>query len=296
MKRTTIALLMLLPVAGAATLAGCGKSGEDPVPAVPLTAITLDKTSATLAAGATLQLSAQSVVPADATDKTFTWGTLHPAVATVSASGLVTINATAVDGATASITATANDGSGVTGTCAISVEGVMINGVVWARTNVAAVGAFAAAPEAPGMFYQWNIKTAWAAAGEVQNWNTTDATGDEWLASNDPCPGGWRVPTPTELGKLADEDNVESAWVTSPANGRTFTAKPSGPSIFLPAAGWREHTTGTLVNVGRDGQYWSGSGRTNTDAHYFFLNKDGASMSYYYRTTGQSVRCVKHIE
>ncbi len=300
MKKTIISALLILPLAGVTTLAGCKKSGEDPPaplpPPVKVTAITLDKPSATLAAGATLQLAVQSVAPADATDKTYTWGTLHPVVATVSTGGLVTINATAADGATASITATANDGSGITATCTVSVEGAMINGVVWARTNVTAFRTFAATSAESGLYYQWGRNTAWPSTGAVTGWNTEAATGNEWLAANDPCPENWRIPSVAEFETLLDTDRVTSEWVPSPVTGRTFTARPSGPTIFMAATGFRNYTDGAFMFVGQDGQYWSQAryiGHTTTSSHYFFLNKDGASMSYYHCTAGQSVRCVK---
>ena len=64
----------------------------------------------------TVSVSA-TVSPADANDKTFTWESSDPAVATVDASGVVT----AVGGGSATITATTTDG-GHTDECAIAVE------------------------------------------------------------------------------------------------------------------------------------------------------------------------------
>ena len=96
--------------------------------AVKVTAITLNKTATTITAGQTETLSVSSVTPDDATDQTVTWSSDNEAVATVDADGKVT----AVAFGTANITATANDGSGVKATCAVTVSKVVtINQSDW---------------------------------------------------------------------------------------------------------------------------------------------------------------------
>jgi hypothetical protein len=80
-------------------------------------------------------------------------------------------------------------------------EGVEINGVVWATRNVDRPGTFAATPYDPGMLYQWNSKVGWSATDSLwssdndDKWVCRDRKGDEWAASTDPCPPGWRIPT-----------------------------------------------------------------------------------------------------
>ena len=77
--------------------------------------INLNKTSATLATGATDMLTA-TVLPADSTDKSVTWSSSNAAVAAVSPSGLVT----GVSAGTAAITAKTVDGS-LTASCSVTV-------------------------------------------------------------------------------------------------------------------------------------------------------------------------------
>ncbi len=260
---------------------------------VKVTAIALNHASATLAAGATLQLSIESIAPDNAADPSVKWDTTDAAVASVNNAGLVTIADSAADGATAGITATANDGSETTTACAITVEYALINSIYWAKRNVDAVGTFAATPQDAGMFYQWNIKTAWAATGDVTNWNTNGASESEWVAANDPCPAGWRVPTKTELDKLLDGGKVTKTLSADPV-GRTFAGKTSGDgSIFLLAAGSRFYTDGKLTNAGSAGNYWSSTENKGTTAWY--LNCFGilVELSDYYRTFGLPVRCVR---
>ncbi len=83
---------------------------------VAVTGITLNKTSATIEKGETLNLTA-TVSPNNATNKTITWTSNKTDIATVDSSGKVTAKAAG----TATITAKANDGSNKTKTCTITV-------------------------------------------------------------------------------------------------------------------------------------------------------------------------------
>jgi len=91
---------------------------------IPVTGVTVSPTTASIAVGATTALTA-TVAPANATNKTVTWSSSAPAVATVSATGVVTgvsagsatITATAQGGATASSAITVTGGTTGGGTC-----------------------------------------------------------------------------------------------------------------------------------------------------------------------------------
>ena len=87
------------------------------VNAIPVTNIAMSQASASLYVGGTLQLDA-TVTPSNATNADYVWASLDESVATVDENGLVT--AVAVGGTT--ITATASDGSGVYGSCTITVS------------------------------------------------------------------------------------------------------------------------------------------------------------------------------
>ena len=80
------------------------------------TGVTLNKTDATVYTGGTVTLTA-TVSPADASDKGVTWSSSDNSVATVSASGVVT----GVKVGSATITATAKDGSKKSAGCQITV-------------------------------------------------------------------------------------------------------------------------------------------------------------------------------
>ena len=83
---------------------------------VPINRITLSQASATLTEGETLTLTA-TIAPDDAYDKSITWSSSDPCVATVDSTGKVI----AIAPGTATITATANDGSGVNASCEMIV-------------------------------------------------------------------------------------------------------------------------------------------------------------------------------
>ncbi len=85
--------------------------------AIPATSVALNKAETTLEIDAQDQLTA-TVLPEDATDKTVTWTSSDPTIATVDENGLVT----AVAAGTATITATTADGTNLTAQCAVTVN------------------------------------------------------------------------------------------------------------------------------------------------------------------------------
>jgi len=97
---------------------------------------------------------------------------------------------------------------------------------------------------------------------------------------NNPCPGGYRLPTEAEL------DAERTSW------GSNNSAGAIGSVLKLPMAGFRRNSNGSLVNVGTYGYYWS-STVSGTDARYLFFSSSDAYMYTYYRAYGRSVRCLK---
>ena len=96
---------------------GVSAQCEVTVNPVLVSGITLNETNAELTVGENLQMSA-TVAPNNATNKSVTWSSTNETVAVVNESGLVT----AVGSGTCQIKATANDGSGKTASCLVTVE------------------------------------------------------------------------------------------------------------------------------------------------------------------------------
>ena len=270
LKITSVAMLLLI------VAIGCKKENS-------VTGVSLDKTNITLSVDETVTLTA-TVQPNDAANQSVSWTSSDPLVATVS-NGIVNAKKTG----TATITVTTAEGN-YTAKCTVTVtsKGIDINGITWATCNVATPGTFAAKPEDAGMFYQWNRKKGWSATGDVTDWDTTIPAGDTWEKENDPCPAGWRVPNRKELESLLSSD---STW--GERNGITGLFFGAGEeSLFLPAAGIRSYSDGTLNGTGNAGIYWSSANYGSQYAISLYFTNEEALMYYNYRRYGLSVRCV----
>ena len=105
----------------ASTNDGSGLSASCSVTVIkPVSSIQLNKTSLVLYRGASdvTETLTVSVIPSDASDTPFTWLSSNVSVAAVSSSGVVTGKSKG----TATITVSANDGSGASSTCEVEVK------------------------------------------------------------------------------------------------------------------------------------------------------------------------------
>ncbi len=147
---------------------------DNPAPETPtsvaVTSITLNKTYASLLIGGTETLTVDAVAPADATDKTVTWSSDNTDAATVDE------NTGAISGVaagTATITATAKDGSGVTATCTVYV------GLLSGKFTINAIGDQI-------QFAQGNLQAKTDNLG-VDDWTWTFATNQWDYIGNEPA-------------------------------------------------------------------------------------------------------------
>ena len=102
--------------AGGESAKSTSASGTTLVAVVSVTGITLDSSSKILSVGQTIQLTS-TITPSNATDKTVTWTSNHPEIASVNNTGLVTVVAAGI----AVITVTTHDGN-KTAICNVSVS------------------------------------------------------------------------------------------------------------------------------------------------------------------------------
>lgn len=193
--------------------------------------------------------------------------------------------------------------------------GVLINGIRWAKSNVAAPGTFATNPQDVGCFYQWNSKRGWpvgkmsfisatAATDGSTTWNenwdggySPSSSSDIWKSTSDPSPVGWHVPTYMEIRTLLDTAKVTNEWtIQNSVYGRKFTEKATGNSIFLPVSGCRPDRSGILIGTGDSGFYWGSTidinSWDNEASCLMFDYKSTDLTGSYNRAIGYTVRSV----
>jgi uncharacterized protein (TIGR02145 family) len=123
-----------------------------------------------------------------------------------------------------------------------------------------------------------------------------------WYAVADPrglCPVGWHVPSDAEWSTLENfldgssvaggkMKSVSPLWL-SPNSGATNSSGFSG----LP--GGNRNSSGTYVNVGYLGYWWSSTQFSTTSAwlRSLFYNNGDVNRNYYFKRFGFSVRCVR---
>jgi uncharacterized protein YjdB len=143
----------------------------------PVTALTVTSSAITVVAGDTLTMSAIAL-PSNATDKTVTWS-----VADDTGSATITTSSgilTAVSPGAVTVTATANDGSGVTGSLQITVTAPPVTTVSVSAITVTA----SAVTVANGGTLQMNAVVAPGDATDNSvTWSVTDGTGSATITS-----------------------------------------------------------------------------------------------------------------
>ena len=236
--------------------------------------------------------------------------------------GAQTVDIHKADGTTVSYPAsevnyigfTAKQEGGTAPAAAVAVDLGLPSGTKWANMNVGAEQ-----PEDYGLYFAWgetvgygsdtsdgrsfdwanytwcndsyNTQTKYctdSSYGTVDNKTVLDLEDDaayvNWGSS-------WRMPTITEIKELLN--NTTSEWTTvNGVNGRKFTSKTNGNSIFLPAAGCRYGSE--LRYRASYGRYWSSSLNESDpfSARRLYFYSESAYPNFIYRFIGFTVRPV----
>ena len=291
-----------------------------------VSSIVIDKQSLNLLEGEYYTLSL-TITPNNAIDKTVTWSSSDETVATVDNIGKVT----AISKGTATISATANDGSGKYASCSVivfmSINGHgfvdlgLPSGLKWATCNVGAT-----VPEEYGDYFAWGETQPYYSSQDPLTWKA-GKTGYGWASYKFELGTGYNGPFSKYVPKssygtvdnktvLDPEDDAaranwggswrmptdenwtelrtECTWTWTFRNGvkGRLVTSPNGNSIFLPAAGYRYNTD--LYNTGSSGDYWSSSLYTGSPGYAWYVNfySDDVNRGYDSRYSGQSVRPV----
>lgn len=187
------------------------------------------------------------------------------------------------------------------------------SGILWATCNVGATK-----PEEYGLYFAWGETEGYTGITDTKNFtqsdykwcnssNTTltkynnnssygtvdtlttlEQVDDAAYTSDKTC----RMPTKEELEELTV--NTTSTWETlNGVNGRRFTSKTNGNSIFVPAAGGCD--SGSVDDVGSYGLLWSSSLNESFSRDAWGLNFSSGNVGVYVngRYYGFTVRPVK---
>ncbi|MCF8424717.1 MAG: fibrobacter succinogenes major paralogous domain-containing protein [Bacteroidia bacterium] len=98
---------------------------------------------------------------------------------------------------------------------------------------------------------------------------------------NNPCPSGYRLPTDAEL-----DAQERPSW-----NFNNSAGAFNSP-LKWTVSGYRNFSSGTLLNVGSSGYCWS-STIASMGATYLVFNSSSGSNASNNRANGNSVRCIK---
>jgi uncharacterized protein (TIGR02145 family) len=147
------------------------------------------------------------------------------------------------------------------------------------------------------VYYDWYTSVDSRTSGNNALWGGASIGAPTAKTIFDPCPAGWRVPTWCESQSpwsALGSGNIEMSSIGTWNNhGVTWIPISAG---FWPAAGSRDHETGTLKYSGVNGDYWSSSAFSSGvyTGYCLIFNHNSVSTSpMYCRAGGFSVRCVK---
>jgi len=97
---------------------------------------------------------------------------------------------------------------------------------------------------------------------------------------NNPCPGGYRLPSGVEL------ETERLSWPSPDVNGAILSP------LKFPATGWRSYSGGLISAAGFYGYYWSSSVSGTGSIHLSVINNSSQTINMN-RAEGFAVRCIK---
>jgi len=256
-------------------------------PTVAVTGVTLNQTEAQMTVGGEALALSATVNPNNATDKSVSWSTSDPNVATVD-DGVVT----AVASGTATITVTTTDGS-YTATCDVTVGNSITtnessNGSVVASSSSAAAGETITLTATPDDGYQLKsirvyvpvfetlYNTAATVTGNIIQAQATSVIGRGWRVYNDNGTPNTLTVSSLDGTTLINKIECTSTWSTARQNN--FLSVSAGTLSF---DGNDPSTKVTINNINATSVTISGSGTSNSTMWCF------SSVKVYYGSTDE---------
>ena len=219
---------------------------------VPVSSITLPP-STSVPVGIPLSLSQMvTVSPTDAANKTVTWSSSDPTVATVSGGTVFPLKP-----GTTIITATANDGSGVYGTCEITVLPVLVESITLSGPETMKVGATAKVTATVLPANATNKTLEWDIWFDPALYTTAPATVDQSGNVTARAPGVVYIIARATDG--SGEGTSHEITVTSSGTPVTKIALSGAPASMLKGATATITATITPTNATNKAVTWTSS-------------------------------------
>ena len=124
------------------------------------------------------------------------------------------------------------------------------------------------------------------------------------------CPTGWHLPSIPEWRDLqryigmSEDDVLINGWrgtdqgsQMKSTSGWYNNGNGTNSSGFTALPGGYRNSNGSFYNLGNNGNWWSSSENSGTNAWYRHLHYDNDQVGRYrnyYKTHGFSVRCLKN--
>ena len=161
------------------------------------------------------------------------------------------------------------------------------SGTLWADRNVGADS-----PEGYGDYFRFGETTPFTEKSPSYKYEDINynIAGKDKDAATTLLGAKFRMPTFYQIKELLNFCSCQWTQVNG-VNGIVVTG-PNGNSIFLPAAGYRNYSNGSLDNVGSYGNYWSASPYRSEYGRTFYLGPTIWYWLYDNRAYGLPVRPV----
>lgn len=161
------------------------------------------------------------------------------------------------------------------------------SGTLWTDRNLGAD-----APEKTGDYYRFGETVPFTEDSPKYVYDKIDENiaGTDRDAATVNLGKNYRMPTFDQIKELLDE--CKWKWTKqNGVNGMKVTG-PNGNSIFFPASGYRNYSSGSLSNVGSNGFDWSASPNSRYYGHNLYFYSRSWSWGNSNRANGFPVRAV----
>ena len=161
------------------------------------------------------------------------------------------------------------------------------SGTLWADSNLGAD-----APEQHGDYFRFGEVTPFTKDSPKYVYDDIDGNiaGTQRDAATVILGEKYHTPTFEQIEELLD--HCKRMWTTEKGVNGIRVTGPNGNSIFFPAAGYRDRSSGALGNVGSNGYYWSATPYNTDVGRYLNIYSGYWYWNYYDRAYGFSVRPV----